>query len=398
MANKLSMLSIRLKTLTIFRGLLKDPVIDKLQELLWLADEGEDIRHTVSSYSAFVARLYLNTPDLSRYIAQLVLNDENFYVKEKACGNEISASVENCLNEELELLQEICQLRSETVRKAMQYHQFLPEWDNSEIDLKGEYMRHLEELPHTGYGIFNKYHTFVIRGDKITPVKYPDSQRLDQLFGYERERSMIIRNTEALMNGRGANNMLLYGDAGTGKSSTIKAVANHFAEDGLRLIEVKKNQLFQIPDIVDEISGTPLKFILFIDDLSFSSNDDNFSALKALLEGSVSTHGDNIAIYATSNRRHLVKETMADRTGDELHVNDTLQETMSLASRFGLTITFGKPDKDEYLYIVKALAKEYDLDMPEDELFMRAEAHALRNNGRSPRVAKQFVELQKAGL
>lgn len=240
MANKLSMLSIRLKTLTIFRGLLKDPVIDKLQELLWLADEGEDIRHTVSSYSAFVARLYLNTPDLSRYIAQLVLNDENFYVKEKACGNEISASVENCLNEELELLQEICQLRSETVRKAMQYHQFLPEWDNSEIDLKGEYMRHLEELPHTGYGIFNKYHTFVIRGDKITPVKYPDSQRLDQLFGYERERSMIIRNTEALMNGRGANNMLLYGDAGTGKSSTIKAVANHFAEDGLRLIEVKK--------------------------------------------------------------------------------------------------------------------------------------------------------------
>lgn len=398
MANKLSMLSIRLKTLTIFRGLLKDPVIDKLQELLWLADEGEDIRHTVSSYSAFVARLYLNTPDLSRYIAQLVLNDENFYVKEKACGNEISASVENCLNEELELLQEICQLRSETVRKAMQYHQFLPEWDNSEIDLKGEYMRHLEELPHTGYGIFNKYHTFVIRDDKITPVKYPDSQRLDQLFGYERERSMIIRNTEALMNGRGANNMLLYGDAGTGKSSTIKAVANHFAEDGLRLIEVKKNQLFQIPDIVDEISGTPLKFILFIDDLSFSSNDDNFSALKALLEGSVSTHGDNIAIYATSNRRHLVKETMADRTGDELHVNDTLQETMSLASRFGLTITFGKPDKDEYLYIVKALAKEYDLDMPEDELFMRAEAHALRNNGRSPRVAKQFVELQKAGL
>jgi len=398
MANKLSMLSIRLKTLTIFRGLLKDPVIDKLQELLWLADEGEDIRHTVSSYSAFVARLYLNTPDLSRYIAQLVLNDENFYVKEKACRNEISASVENCLNEELELLQEICQLRSETVRKAMQYHQFLPEWDNSEIDLKGEYMRHLEELPHTGYGIFNKYHTFVIRGDKITPVKYPDSQRLDQLFGYERERSMIIRNTEALMNGRGANNMLLYGDAGTGKSSTIKAVANHFAEDGLRLIEVKKNQLFQIPDIVDEISGTPLKFILFIDDLSFSSNDDNFSALKALLEGSVSTHGDNIAIYATSNRRHLVKETMADRTGDELHVNDTLQETMSLASRFGLTITFGKPDKDEYLYIVKALAKEYDLDMPEDELFMRAEAHALRNNGRSPRVAKQFVELQKAGL
>ena len=137
---------------------------------------------------------------------------------------------------------------------------------------------------------------------------------------------------------------------------------------------------------------------MFIDDLSFSGNDDNFSALKATLEGSVAGCTGNTVIYATSNRRHLVKENFADRTGDELHANDTIQETMSLAARFGLTITFSKPDKDEYLDIVRALAKEYEIDMPESELLRRAEAHAIRRNGRSPRTAKQFIELLKIGL
>ena len=230
------------------------------------------------------------------------------------------------------------------------------------------------------------------------PVKHPDCQMLDQLFGYERERDLIIRNTRALVDGTGASNMLLYGDAGTGKSSTVKAVAANMAPDGLRVIEVRKNQLYQIPDIMEELSANPLRFIIFIDDLSFNGNDDNFSALKATLEGSISGCSDNIAIYATSNRRHLVKETFSDRTGDELHVNDTLQETMSLAARFGLTITFQKPDKDEYLHIVKELAAEYGVDMDEAELFRKAEAHAIRKNGRSPRTAKQFIELLKIGI
>ena len=149
---------------------------------------------------------------------------------------------------------------------------------------------------------------------------------------------------------------------------------------------------------MEELASNPLKFILFIDDLSFSENDDNFSALKATLEGSISGCGDNVVIYATSNRRHLVKESFADRAGDELHLNDTMQETMSLAARFGLAITFQKPDKDEYLYIVKSLAAQYGIDMPEDELFRKAEAHAIRKNGRSPRTARQFIELLKIGL
>lgn len=164
------------------------------------------------------------------------------------------------------------------------------------------------------------------------------------------------------------------------------------------MVEIKKNQLYMIPQIMEELASNPLKFILFIDDLSFNGNDDNFSALKATLEGSISGRGSNVAIYATSNRRHLVKENMSDRDGDELHVNDTIQETMSLAARFGLTVTFQKPDKDSYLSIVRSLADQYGIDMDEDELFRKAEAHALRSNGRSPRTAKQFIELLKIGI
>jgi len=175
-------------------------------------------------------------------------------------------------------------------------------------------------------------------------------------------------------------------------------VVAEYADRGLRIVEIKKNQLYQIPEVLDQLADNPLKFILFIDDLSFSGNDDNFSALKATLEGSVAGCTGNTVIYATSNRRHLVKETFSGRDGDELHVNDTLQETMSLAARFGLTITFSKPDKDEYLSIVRSLAAKYGIDMPEDELLRRAEAHAIRRNGRSPRTAKQFVELLKIGL
>ena len=232
----------------------------------------------------------------------------------------------------------------------------------------------------------------------LVPVRYPDPQRLSELPGYEQEREKVIANTRALLEGRPANNVLLYGDAGTGKSSTVKAVANELAPDGLRLIEVKKNQLYQIPALMDELANNPLKFILFIDDLSFSANDDNFAALKAILEGGVGGRSHNVAVYATSNRRHLVKETMADRSGDDLHAADTRQELMSLAARFGLTVTFQQPDKDRYERILLELAKQYAIQMPSDQLYIKGAAFAIRAGGRSPRVAKQFVELLAAGV
>ena len=276
--------------------------------------------------------------------------------------------------------------------------QCLPQWETANLDFAAAYRQRMNDVSHKGYGIFARYHVFTLEDGHLTPVKYPDPQRLDQLPGYEREREKVIANTKALLAGQPANNVLLYGDAGTGKSSSIKAIANEFAAEGLRLVEIKKNQLYQLPELMDSLAANPLKFILFIDDLSFTANDDNFAALKAILEGSVGGRSQNLVVYATSNRRHLIKETMSDREGDDIHHGDTMQELMSLSARFGLTVTYSRPDKERFEQIVMDLAAQYGLQMPADRLMMKAEAFAIRSGGRSPRVAKQFVELCKAGV
>ena len=397
MKKKLAELNLKLSSLVILRDLLADPVIANFQ-IMMDALEDKETRNQVDAYCRLTASLYQTNANLSVYINNLLLNDDNFYVKEKARGGLISQAVEECLFSELDILQELSQVTSQSIIELINYKGFLPSWETTVFDFRYDYQERIHKLPYTGYGIYAKHSVFRLKNDKIIPVKHPDGQKLEELFGYEREQALIVKNTQALISGEGASNMLLYGDAGTGKSSTIKAVCNHYADQGLRLLEVKKNEIYRIPYIIEELSNNPLKFVIFIDDLSFTSNDDNFSALKAILEGSVSACGKNIAIYATSNRRHLVKETMGDRAGDELHINDTLQETMSLAARFGLTITYQRPDKEEYLSIVENLAKDYGVDMPKDELFRKAEAHALRCSGRSPRVAKQFIELVKIGI
>ena len=229
----------------------------------------------------------------------------------------------------------------------------------------------------------------------LFPIQHPDGQLLSQLTGYERERSLLLKNTLAFLQGMKANNALLYGDAGTGKSSTIKAIVNEYHPDGLRLVEIKKSQIALLPSLIESLADNPLKFILFIDDLSFQTGDDEFVALKNILEGGSVASNHNVVVYATSNRRHLVKENFADRNGSEIHRNDAIQETASLAARFGLTITFSKPAKDLYLEIVRSYAKQYGLRLDEDELLIKAEGFALRNNGRSPRTARQFVEHEK---
>ena len=397
MKKKAHQLKIQLDSLTVFSQIKEDKAIKNLIALLESVSEKSEYEG-VRLYSDFVAALYPNSVSITEYIKTLMLQDDNFYVKDKAAGRQIDAEVMDAVDSEIDILQKIASLRSEDIKAAIGYDGYLPSWKTHAEDLRYAFMEKLQNITKTGYGIFAKYDFFRVDDGNIIPVAHPDHQRMDQLFEYKRERDLILKNTEALVSGAGASNMLLYGDAGTGKSSTIKAVAHHLAPQGLRIIEVKKNQLYQIPKLLEELSDNPLKFILFIDDLSFSGNDDNFSALKATLEGSISGCGDNAVIYATSNRRHLVKESFGDRAGDELHLNDTMQETMSLAARFGLTITFQKPDKDEYLSIVKSLAAEYGIDMDEDELFKKAEAHAIRKNGRSPRTAKQFIELLKIGI
>ena len=180
------------------------------------------------------------------------------------------------------------------------------------------------------------------------------------------------------------------------RSSTVKAVANEYADRGLKIIEMSPRQITNFPKLFEQTLRSPFRFIVFLDDLTFSSEDDNFAALKAFIEGGLAGKPSNLVIYATSNRRHLIRESMADRQGDEVRVRDTLETVTSLSDRFGLEITFSVPDKDEYLYIVEQLAKENDLNLDIDELHLLAERFALRRNGRSPRTARQFISQQLA--
>lgn len=393
----------KLDTLVIFRSLLEDPVLDKLRKLIEEGNHQEfdsngniiNMELSLSSYSSFVSELFKHSISLSKYVLRLVLNDENIYLLAKSKGEEIHQTLENSLINELKILENISRINSAEIVNYTTYDGYLPPWETEIFDFIEKYNNRISLISTEGYGIYRKHHMFTYGNGNIIPVKYPDQQTLSSLVGYEREKRLVIQNTEALLRGDIASNVLLYGDSGTGKSSTVKAIANFYKDKGLRLVEITKDQLYQLPEIIDTLSENPLKFILFIDDLSFAKNDDNFSTLKAMLEGSVSGKKDNIVIYATSNRRHLVKESLSDRTGDEMFLNDTLQETMSLSARFGLFITYERPRKEKYLEIVKWLADEANVSMDLDQLFIKAEAHALLCGGRSPRVAKQFVELVK---
>ena len=395
----------RLHGLVVFRSLLDDPVVARLVDLTDRMEAGAPGYGPVcDAVAQFEAALFEHTTNWGSYLSAAVLEAETVCVRQAASGT-LAPALQTALDSELAFLQALCGLTLDELLTAAgsatgqaQELAFLPRWETSGIDLPAAYAQRMSEVGKKGYGMFAKHHVFTVENGQLVPVKYPDPQRLSELPGYEKEREKVIANTKALLAGMPANNVLLYGDAGTGKSSAVKAIANEFAPEGLRLVEVKKNQLYQIPDLMDKLAANPLKFILFIDDLSFTANDDNFAALKAILEGSVGGRAKNIAVYATSNRRHLIKETLTDRTGDDIHEADTRQELMSLSARFGLTVTFQRPEKARFENILAELAKQHGIDMPMDQLLVKAEAFAIRAGGRSPRVAKQFIEQCEAGV
>ena len=395
----------RLHGLVVFRSLLDDPVVAKLLDLTDRMEAGAPGYGPVCDAAAqFEAALFEHTTNWGSYLSAAVLEAETVCVRQAASGT-LAPALQTALDSELAFLQALCGLTLDELLAAAgsatgqaQELAFLPRWETSGIDLPAAYAQRMSEVGKKGYGMFAKHHVFTVENGQLVPVKYPDPQRLSELPGYEKEREKVIANTKALLAGMPANNVLLYGDAGTGKSSAVKAIANEFAPEGLRLVEVKKNQLYQIPDLMDKLAANPLKFILFIDDLSFTANDDNFAALKAILEGSVGGRARNIAVYATSNRRHLIKETLTDRTGDDIHEADTRQELMSLSARFGLTVTFQRPEKARFETILEELARQHHIQMPMDQLLVKAEAFAIRAGGRSPRVAKQFIEQCEAGV
>ena len=229
---------------------------------------------------------------------------------------------------------------------------------------------------------------------QIEPITNIAHVKLEDLVGYELQKKKLIDNTEAFVEGRSANNCLLFGDAGTGKSSSIKAILNRYYDRGLRIIEVYKHQFQDLNEVIAQIKNRNYKFIIYMDDLSFEEFEIEYKYLKAVIEGGLEKKPDNILIYATSNRRHLIKESFRDNEelhGD-LHSNDTIQEKLSLVSRFGVTIYFGSPDKKEFQQIVRTLAKRNGIDMSEDQLLLEANKWELSHGGLSGRTAQQFVD------
>lgn len=248
-----------------------------------------------------------------------------------------------------------------------------------------------------GAGPFNRAAAFSWdpQSESLVPVRRLDPTRIEDLIGYQRERQKVLDNTERLLQGEPAQHMLLYGDRGTGKSATVKALVHAYQDDGLKLVELSKRHLDSLPRLLEILSQRASKFVLFVDDLSFEGEETEYKELKALLEGSVHAPPQNVKVYATSNRRHLVRESFTDRAGienNDVRARDTLEETMSLADRFGITVVFTAPGEEEYLAIVRGLAAQRGIDLPLETLEAKALRWARWQNGRTARTARQFID------
>lgn len=256
-----------------------------------------------------------------------------------------------------------------------------------------------------GVGMFGLNKAFrVIGGDNgvtFTPINNMDKVMLDDLIGYEIQKKKLVENTEAFVQGRKANNALLFGDSGTGKSTSIKAIVNEYYDQGLRMIEIYKHQFKDLSNVIASIKNRNYKFIIYMDDLSFEEFEIEYKFLKAVIEGGVETKPDNILIYATSNRRHLIKETWNDRNDMEsnngLHRSDTIEEKLSLVNRFGCQISYSKPSQKEFFDIVIGLARKNNVKMTDEELMAEANKWELSHGGISGRTAQQFINYSLGG-
>ncbi|MDE7360921.1 MAG: ATP-binding protein [Oscillospiraceae bacterium] len=349
---------------------------------------GESVLESVEGYSEIAGALALKGQPLGDYLHDMLVFSDSPILAE--CAKNLTEPRRDAVERDVVVIAEIAETVSRELRSKLsaKYPDFdfmsLPYFDTGGFNYTAEYFIHYVKVH--GSGIFAKYRAFTFDGE-LLPVESTDPIRLTDLKNYEEQRRQVVDNTLCFLRGKPAQNVLLYGDRGTGKSSTVKAVLNEF--DELRMVEVSKSDVAVLPVLFRRLRDIPLKFIITIDDLVFNENDDRFGILKAALEGSLSAKPDNILIYATTNRRKLIRETAADR---EISGADAIDESMSLADRFGLFITFMRPDKQMFMDIVGKLAADKGLTVPEDRLTVAAERFALRHGGRSPRTARQFVD------
>lgn len=404
MENEKSYLSaLELGSLCVYRKLLADPVIGALRELLSAEAAAAQTEGYAKFFSAMSQAGCANS--LADYIAKQIIYCDCPFSRQAAKG-ELSAELLSAAARDLGILYRAAFIRPENfISLGGSIIADMPAWKSGEgtMPLGAEPWENKAEAladyhKENFFGMYAEYKAFAWRENKLVPLGNTDPIRLSSLRGYEAQQKPVIENTISFLEGIPANNVLLYGDRGTGKSSTIHAILNEFAPRGLRMVDMPKSAICRLPALIDELAELPLKFIVFIDDLSFAAEDDSFAELKAALEGGLAAHSNNMLIYATSNRRHLVREKFSDRDGDELHAADTRQEQMSLSDRFGLSITFINPDRARFYTILDSLAAERGLSPDPDRLHRSGEKWALENGGRSPRTARQFINHLQAAV
>ncbi|HBM99515.1 MAG TPA: AAA+ family ATPase [Ruminococcus sp.] len=405
--NNVTKTRLMLSSLSVFRGIMKRSVPKAYYNLLLSLDKQPD--EFLRAYGEFYSLVSERgcSDKLAYSMTEAALFDENCFTLAAAGGTDDRLPVEvlRAVKRDCEAILSAANLTADEVLDSYTYKDeiadvidTLPRWQSGECAesfkmFDGSLKKVAAYYNQNGCGIFARYKAFIWRDGDIQPVLHHDKIDTDDFVGYERQRGEVIQNTRSFIDGKSCNNCLLYGDMGTGKSSTVKAIANRFRRDGLRIVEIPKERLVDFPLLVDKIAALPMKFIIFIDDLSFQKQDQSYTTLKAVLEGGIAARPSNALIYATSNRRHLVKESLSDRSwDDDVNTRDNMQESLSLSDRFGLKVCYSAPSKKEFVEIVCRLAKDRNINMSEEELALGAERFALIKGARSPRCAKQYVE------
>ena len=392
----LILLRAQLRGLSAFRSLLDTPMLKDALQLLDAAAR-RDGEGALAAYDQMFYRLKAEGySGLGTWMWDTLRYTETPYGDLAGSGRS-DPELEEAARRDAETLLQLAQLGAEDIRVALkpilteEYVSVLdnlPAWETGAPFTFEELAAFYQE---NGAGLYAKYRAFLWEEGRLVPVADPDCPHPVELLGYDQQRKQVLDNTRLLVEGKPSNNVLLFGDGGTGKSATVKSMLYLPGMENLRLIEIQKENLVGMPRLIRSLAGRRQSFILFIDDLAFDQDDKTYSSLKTILEGGLEKRPLNVAIYATSNRRHLVRQTFSDRAGDEVDAFETISEKTALAERFGLRIPYMTMSKAEYLALIDHLAGLYHVEMNREVLHAKAMEWEIRHAGRTPRVARQFI-------